>query len=324
MKAIYYEKYGSTDNFSLKELDKPKPGDGEVLVKIHAASVNSWDWDLVLGKPLIYRLLFGLLKPKHNIIGIDLAGTVEAVGNGVEKLKVGDEVYGDVNEAGFGAFAEYTCAAERLLAPKPKGISFEEAAAVPHGAVMAMQSLASNGGVKQGQHILINGAGGSTGPFVLQMAKRQGAIVTCVDKEEKFDLLRSLGADHFIDYTQEDFTKSGNKYDLIINLVAGKSVSEYLRSLKAGGAVCIVGGKVTKVLTAALAGIVTSRLFNKKLMVLGLKAGRESLQKLNTMIEADELKIIIDKSYPLEQVPRAIQYLGEGRSRGKLVISIVK
>jgi NADPH:quinone reductase-like Zn-dependent oxidoreductase len=322
MKALYYEKYGSIDNFSIKEVEKPIPADGEVLVKIHATSVNSWDWDLVLGKPKIYRLLFGLFKPKYNIIGIDLAGTVEAVGNGVKDFKVGDEVYGDVNESGFGAFAEYTCAYERLLAPKPTGISFEEAAALPHGAVMALQSLASNGGIQEGEHVLINGAGGSTGPFVLQMAKRQGAIVTCVDKEEKFDLLRSLGADHLIDYTQEDFTNTGNKYDLIINLVAGKTVSEYLRSLKPGGAVCIVGGKVTKVLIAALAGLVTSRLFSKKLLVLGLKAGRESLEKLNAMIEADELKIIIDKSYPLEEVPKALQYLGEGRSIGKLVVKV--
>ena len=189
MKAIYYEKYGSPDNFRLEEIDKPLPKGDEVLVKVKASSINSWDWDLTTGRPYAYRLLFGMFKPAKNVIGIDIAGVVEEVGPEVKGLKVGDEVYGDISAAGFGGFAEYASAPERLIALKPKNLSFEEAAAVPHGGVLALQSVEFKGKLEPGQRILINGAGGSTGPFALQMAKEQDLHVTCVDSSDKFVII---------------------------------------------------------------------------------------------------------------------------------------
>ena len=219
MKAIVYHKYSPPDVLELNEVEKPTPKDDEVLIKIHAASVNSWDWDLLRGKPFVNRLLFGLLKPKINILGVDIAGQVEAVGRNVKRFEPGDEVFGDISGCGFGAFAEYVCARENVLALKSTSMTFQEAAAVPQAAVLALQGLRDKGQIQKGQKVLINGAGGGAGSFAVQIAKSFGAEVTGVDSTGKLDMMRSIGADQVIDYTQEDFTKNGQVYDLILDVV---------------------------------------------------------------------------------------------------------
>ncbi|MDA3893660.1 MAG: NAD(P)-dependent alcohol dehydrogenase [Salinivirgaceae bacterium] len=322
MKAIYYTKYGSVKNFALKEVEKPQPKTTEVLVKVHASSINSWDWDLVRGIPRIYRLMFGLFKPKYNIIGIDIAGTVEAIGSNVRNLKIGDEVYGDISDSGFGAFAEYACTRENLLALKPKNATFEQAAAMPHGGVLALQSVEYNGGIKPGQQVLINGAGGSTGPFAIQMAKLHGAIITCVDSQEKFELLTSLGADFLIDYKKEDYTKNGKQYDLVIDLMAHKSVFDYNHAIAPNGAFTIVGGAVRRLIQTAFIGALITKFTDKKIGLLMHKPCTENLERLAQLHEQGKIKTIIEKVYPIEDTPLALQYLGEGKSKGKLVIKI--
>ena len=218
MKAIVCTKYGSPDVLQLKEVAKPIPEDNEVLVEVHAASVNDWDWGLLRGKPFLNRLLFGLLKPKIKILGSDIAGRVEAVGRNVKQFQPGDEVFGDISGCGWGGFAEYVCARENALALKPASMTFEEAAAVPQAAVLALQGLRDKGQIQPGQKVLINGAGGGVGTFAVQIAKSFGAEVTGVDSTRKLDMVRSIGADHVIDYTQEDFTQSGQRYDLILDV----------------------------------------------------------------------------------------------------------
>lgn len=322
MKAILHTKYGSPSQLEYSEVGIPSPKANEVLVKVKASSINSWDYDLVTGKPRIYRLLFGVFKPKNRIIGIDIAGLVEAVGSEVQSFKVGDEVFGDISDSGFGAFAEYACAPERLLAIKPKNATFEQAAALPHGGVLALQSVEFKADLNQNHHVLINGAGGSTGPLALQMAKNIGATVTCVDTAEKFDLLKSLGADYVFDYRKEDYTKHTAKYDLIIDLMAFKSVFKYKKALTSNGSCTIVGGAVLRILQAAIVGSLISKLTTKKIGILIHKPGRENLNKLTQLFENEQLKVIIDKTYPLNRVPEAIQYLGDGLLKGKLVINI--
>ncbi len=322
MKAIFYNKYGSSKNLKLKEIQKPIPKDNEVLVKVYASSINSWDWDLLVGKPYIYRLIFGLFKPKNKIIGIDIAGKVELVGSKVKHLKVSDEVFGDISETGFGAFAEYAITTENFLAKKPVNATFEEAATLPHGGLLALQGLQFNGSIKKGQKVLINGAGGSTGPFALQMAKLEGAEVTCVDKPEKFEVLRKLGADHLIDYTKEDYTKQNKTYDLIIDLIAHKSVFNYKRALAANGSFTIVGGSVRSTLQIAIIGGIISKFSNKKMGILLHKPNTIALETLKAMFEEGKLKSIIDKNYALQDLPEAIQYYGDGHSVGKVVITI--
>jgi NADPH:quinone reductase-like Zn-dependent oxidoreductase len=322
MEAIVYSEFGSTENFKLQEVEKPGPKDNEVLIKIHAASINSWDWDMVCGRPLLYRLLFGLFKPKYNIIGCDVAGTVEATGKNVSHLKVGDEVFGDVSPCGFGAFAEYVCASENLIALKPINASFEEAAAIPQGAVLALQSLNHKADLKPGNHILINGAGGCMGPFVLQLAKLKGVTVTCVDAALKLNMLSTLGADHVIDYMQEDFTKNGKLYDLIIEPVANRSIFEYKNSLAPNGNYVIVGGKVRRIFQTLFVGSLISMFTNRKMRILAHRPNTNDLYVLKELFEAGKLKSIIDKTFPLHEIPKALQYYGSGNAIGKVVITV--
>ena len=227
MKAIVCTKYGPPNVLQLKEVEKPTPKDNEVLVKVHAASVNDWDWGLLRGKPFVNRLLFGLLKPKNKILGSDIAGRVEAVGRNVKQFQPGDEIWGDLSECGFGTFAEYVCVPENALRLKPASMTFEEAAAVPTAAVVALQGLRDKGQIQPGQKVLINGAGGGMGTFAVQIAKSFGAEVTGVCSTRKLDMMRSIGADQVIDYTHKDFTKSGQRYDLILDVVAYRSIFEY-------------------------------------------------------------------------------------------------
>ncbi|ELR72023.1 putative zinc-binding oxidoreductase [Fulvivirga imtechensis AK7] len=320
MKAMVYRKYGSPEQLQLIEVDKPVPKAYEVLVKVKNASVNSWDWDLITGKPLIYRLLFGILKPGFPIIGSDIAGTVEAVGSEVQYLKPGTEVFGDISGIGFGAFAEYVAVPENLLAVKSVKMTFEEAAAIPQAGVLALQGL-RKGGIKTRRRVLINGAGGGVGTFAIQIARLWGAEVTAVDKYDKRDMLRSLGADYFIDYTKKDFTQTGQKYDLILDVLAERSVFDYRRALNSGGSLVIVGGAVFTLLQTGILGKWISGK-NRSLSLLAHRPNKDDLEELKTMFDSGSVKPIIDKVYPLADLPQAIRMLGEGQIKGKVVIKM--
>ena len=322
MKAAVYYKYGSPEELKIEELEKPVPKDDEVLVKVFAASINSWDWDLLIGKPYLYRLLFGLLKPRHRIIGSDVAGVVEAIGNKVTSFKPGDEVMGDLSPQGFGTFSEYVCAREELLTSKPPGMNFSEASAIPQAGVLALQALHYNGHPKAGQHILVNGAGGGVGTIAVQLAKSSGAVVTAIDKVQKHNMLRKLGADHVIDYLKENFTKGPVQYDRIIDVIARHSIFDYKRVLKNRGTYCMVGGSISSLLQAGFLGPVISGRSGKKIGILAHKANRKDLERLNELFVSGKFKPVIDKIYPLEEIAEAHRYFGEGHVKGKVVINM--
>jgi NADPH:quinone reductase-like Zn-dependent oxidoreductase len=322
MKAIVFEKYGPPDVLQLKEVEKPTPKDNEVLVRVHAASVNSWDWELLRGRPFLNRLLFGLFKPKIRILGIDIAGRVEAVGKNAKRFRPGDEVFGDLSGSGMGGFAEYVCARENALTPKPASMTFEEAAAIPHTAILALQGLRDKGHIKKGQKVLINGAGGGAGTFGVQIAKSFGAEVTCVDSPEKFDMLRSIGADRVIDYTQEDFTKDGPVYDLILDVVTYRSIFDYKRALAPKGIyVMLGGGSWGRVYQTIFLGPMISMAGRKKMGILVHKPNKD-LDTIKELFEAGKVVPVIDKRYTLSEVPEALRYLGEGHAKGKVVITL--
>jgi len=322
MKAMVYTQYGPPDVLELKEVEKPTPKDNEVLIQVHAASVNDWDWCLVRGKPFFIRLLCGLLKPKIKIPGVDIAGQVEAVGRNVKKFQLGDEVYGDISECGFGGFAEYVCAHENALALKPASMTFVEAAAIPHAAMLAIQGPRDKGQIQPGQKLLINGAGGGVGTFGVQIAKLSGAEVTVVDRSEKLETLRSLGADHVVDYTKEDFTKNGQRYDLIIDVVAHKSISDYKRALNPNGVFVVIGGSIALMLKVVFLGSWIARSEYKKLGILAHKVSIRDLDYLSELFEAGKVKPIVDKCYPLNEVAEAFRYFGKGQFKGKVVITV--
>jgi NADPH:quinone reductase-like Zn-dependent oxidoreductase len=321
MKAIVYTEYGPPEVLQLKEVEKPAPKDDEVLVRIHAASVNSWDWDLLRGKPFLNRI-GGLLKPKYEILGADIAGRVEAVGKNVREIQPGDEVFGDLSGCGWGGFAEYVCARESALALKLDSMTFEQAAAIPQAGVLALQGLRKKGSIEPEQKVLINGAGGGVGTIAVQIAKSLGAEVTGVDSAEKLDMLRSIGADHVIDYTQEDFTKSGERYDLILDVVAHRSVFEYRRTLEPGGVFVLIGGSGATIPQIMLLGPLISIFGSRKIRLLLHKPNRNDLNSLNDLFETGKAVPIIDRLYTLGEVPEAFRYFGEGRAKGKVVITL--
>ena len=322
MKAIVYHKYGSPDVLKLEEIQKPTPKDNEVLVKVHAASVNSWDWDLLRGKPFIVRLVGGgLLKPKKKILGCDVAGRVEAVGLNVKQFQPGDEVFGDISGCSWGGFAEYVCARENALAMKPASMTFEQAASIPQAAVMALQSLRDKGQTQPGQKVLINGAGGGVGTFAIQMAKSFGAEVTGVDSTRKLDMMRSIGADQVIDYTQEDFTHNGQCYDLILDVVGSRSIFDYKRALSPKGIYVMVGGSSALANQLLFLGPWISMIGSKKMSLLLHKANK-GLAFLIELFETGKVVPVIDKRYPLSEVPEALRYFGEGHAQGKVVITV--
>lgn len=321
MKAITCREYGPPDVLELEEIDKPTPGDDDVLVRVHAASVNSWDWDNLRGKPFIVRLLMGLFKPKYLIPGADIAGRVEAVGKNVKRFQPGAEVFGDLCACGWGAFAEYVCAPEDALASKPASATFEEAAATPQAAVMALQGIRDYGHTQSGQRVLINGAGGGVGTFAIQMAKSLGAEVSGVDHTSKLEMLRSLGADHVIDYTRADFTASGQRYDLILDVVGYRSMFDYARALSPTGIYVFVGGSMARVPQLLLLGRWLSMTGSKKLVILAHQPNKD-LAFLRELLEAGKIKPVIDGPYALSAVPEALRRLGEGRIRGKAVITL--
>lgn len=323
MKAIVYTNYGSPDVLQLTSVEKPVINDDEVLVKIHAASINSWDWDQLLGKHFLVRLIGGLLKPRHQILGADIAGRVEAVGRNVTQFQPGDEVFGDIAGNGFGGFAEYAAVPQKLLALKSPAMTFEQAASLPQAGLLALQGLRYGGAVQSGQKILINGAGGGVGTIALQYAKLCGAEVTCVDLAEKFDLLRSLGADHLIDYTKEDYTRNGHQYDLILDVTAHRKIADYRRALKPGGTFSMIGGSMGGLLLQLmLFGPLLSRFGNRKLGIMGYRPDSNDLEQLNRLFEEGKLLPVIDRCYPLHEVPDAFRYFGTGRMKGKIIITI--
>ncbi len=320
MKAVVYTEYGSPDVLQLKEVAKPVPGDDEVLIKIHAVSVNRSDWEGLIGKPL-YARIGGLLKPNRKILGSDIAGRVELTGRNVSQFQPGDEVFGDILDK-MGGFAEYVCAREKELVLKPATIPFDEAAAIPQAAVIALQGIRDTGQLQAGRQVLINGAGGSTGSFAVQIAKLYGAEVTGVDNTGKLDFMRSLGADHVIDYTREDFTQNGKQYDLILDLVAYRSILAYPRALRPNGSYFFVGGSVAIIFQILLLGPWIRRGTGKNLRLLVVKPNPKDLLFVAELCEAGKVVPMIDKRYPLIEVPEALRYLGEGRAKGKVIITV--
>jgi NADPH:quinone reductase-like Zn-dependent oxidoreductase len=319
MKAIVFTKYGTTDVLELKEIDKPVPKEDEVMIKIYAVSINDWDLGLFQGDP-INRLLNGLFKPKIKIPGSDIAGRIEAVGNNVKKFQPGDEVYGDLSGR-WGGFAEYVCAREKALALKPASMSFGEAAAIPQAAMLAIQGLRDKGQIHSGQKLLINGAGGGVGTFAVQIAKLYEVEVTGVDSSVKLDMMCSMGFDHVIDYKQEDFTKSGQSYDLILDVKTNRSIFDYPRVLNRNGIYVIVGGSLGRLLEALLLGPWISMISKKKICFVALKANKD-LDYMNELYETGKVKPVIDRTYRLDEVPEALRFFGEGTHKGKVVITV--
>jgi NADPH:quinone reductase-like Zn-dependent oxidoreductase len=320
MKAIVYTRYGPPEALQLKEVAKPTPRDDEVLIKVHAASVNGSDWEGLRGKPL-YARLGGLLRPRQQRLGSDIAGQVEMAGRNISRFQPGEEVFGDILPR-LGGFAEYVCARESALAPKPASMTFEQAAAIPQAAVIALQGIRDKGQVQPGQKVLINGAGGGAGTFAVQLAKIYGAEVTGVDNTGKLDFMRSLGADFVIDHTQENFTRSGKQYDLILDIVAQRSVFAYKRALRSNGSYFLAGGSVATILQILLVGPWIRVTTGKKIRILAVRPNIEDLDLVKELIEAGQVTPVIDKTYPLSEVPEAIGYVGEGHARGKVVISM--
>src|SRR6266699_1171823 len=313
MKAIVYTHYGSPDVLELKEVEKPTHQDDEVLVKVHAASVNAGDWaHLLRGKPFLMRLMgFGLLKPKNTILGSDIAGRVEAVGRNVKQFQSGDEVFGNTAKYGFGGFAEYVSVPENALVLKPTNISFE-AAAVPQAALTALQGLRDKGHIQKGQKVLINGAGGGVGTFAVQLAKSFGAEVTAVCSTRNLDIVRSIGADHVIDYTQEDFTRNGQRYDLILAVNGYHSISDYKRALNPEGVYVTTGGSNAQMFQAMLLGPVISRTGRQKMGNSAHKPNQKDLIFMKELLEASKVKPVIDRRYPLSETAETIRDLEEG------------
>ena len=322
MKAIVYTKYGPPDVLQFKEVPKPTPKEDEVLIKIHAVSLNAADFENMRG---VWSARFGgPLRPMYKILGSDVAGRVEAVGSDVTQFQPGDEVWGDLSfPYGFGTFAEYVAVSEEALALKPASMTFEEASTYPQAAIIALQSLRDKGQIEPGQKVLINGAGGGMGTFAVQIAKMYGAEVTGVDSARKLDMLRSIGADHVIDYAQTDYTKSGQLYDVILDVVAHRSVFAYRRALSAEGRFIIVGGSLGTFLQVVFIGALISRGGSK---TLGINAydmnNREDYASLAELFEAGKVVPVIDRRYPLAEVPEALRYLEEGRALGKVVITV--
>lgn len=323
MKAIVQTKYGSPEVLELKEVAKPAPKASEVLVKVYAASMNAAELHTVSGKPFVMRLAgFGLLKPKNTIPGAAIAGRVEAVGPYVTQFQPGDEVFGDLSGCGWGGFAEYVCAAENALALKPSNMTFEQAAAVPLGAVTALQGLRTKGKIQPGQKVLINGASGGVGTFAVQIAKSFGAEVTAVCSTRNIEMMRSIGADHVIDYTQEDFTQNGQLYDLILAANGYHPISAYRRALSPKGIYVTTGGSAAQLSQAMVLGRWISMTGPKQMSNMLAKPNQEDLVFLTDLLERGQVVPVIDKCYPLGEVGAALRYLEEGHARGKVVIKV--
>jgi NADPH:quinone reductase-like Zn-dependent oxidoreductase len=329
MKACVYHNYGSPDIISVADVHMPAPNAGEVLVKVHAASVNAYDWHLLRGKPFMTRALAGLFKPKNKILGADIAGVVEVVGENVALYKPGDEVYGCLESCGAGGlaaggFAEYVCAKETVLAPKPNNISFGEAAAVPMAAVTALQGLRDFGKIKHGQSVLINGASGGVGHFAVQLAKYFGTKVTGVCSGRNTEMVCSIGANAVIDYGREDFSQTGQQYDLILDIAANHSISDYIRALKPNGTCVVVGfSRMGHMLSVISAGLFASKNGKRIRLLTANNTKNGNLIFLNTLLEKRTVTPIIDRRYPLAEVAEAFLYVETNRAKGKVVLDVI-
>jgi NADPH:quinone reductase-like Zn-dependent oxidoreductase len=316
MKAFIYEKYGPPETLRMAEVDKPVPNADAVLVKVLAVSVNAADWHVLRGKPLFSRATLGLLRPKRQILGVDIAGQVEAVGNGVTGFKPGDEVYANLLDHGYGGFAEYVSVPVGVMSLKPANLSFEEAAAVPMAATTALQGLRHHGELQPTQQVLINGASGGVGSFAVQLAKADGSEVTAVTSTRNLDLVRSLGADHVIDYTTTDVLGSGRRYDRILDTVGNRSVPELRRALAEGGKAAVTGfTSVAKLLGVSLRG-------GKDIAQVQAHVTAKDLELLSELIAAGKVRPQIDRRYPFAEIPAAIAYLEQGHARGKVVVEM--
>jgi NADPH:quinone reductase-like Zn-dependent oxidoreductase len=316
MKAMVYTKFGSPDVLRLQEVEKPAPKDHELLIRVRAASANPYEWRHLRADPFFIRFMGGgLFRPKHRILGADIAGQVEAVGREARQFKPGDDVFGD---GSYGGYAEYVCVDEKKVALKPASLSFEEAAAVPMAGLTALQGLRDKGRIRAGQKVLINGASGGVGTFAVQIARSFGAEVTGVCSAGKMDLVRSLGADHVVDYKREDVTTAGERYDLIFDVAAFRSVKKYRRILAAGGIYVVAGGSMARILQVMLLSMTGA----KNMTFLAARVSQEDLRTLSDLLSAGKVKSVIDRCYPLEETAKAIRYLEDGHARGKIVITV--
>jgi NADPH:quinone reductase-like Zn-dependent oxidoreductase len=322
MKAIVYSEYGPLDGLRLEEVPKPVPGEDEVLVEVHASSVNYGNLAVIKGEPFVARFWSGLLKPKFRIPGGDLAGRVEAVGGSVTRFKPGDEVFGDISGCGFGAWAEYAVAPVNTLALKPAAIGFEEAAAVPQAALVALQGLRDKGGLQTGQKVLIVGASGGNGTFAVQIAGAFGAEVTGVCGTRNVELVRSLGAGRVFDYTKEDFAAGEERYDLILAMAGYRSIYDYKRALGLRGTYVMVGGAQKQIFQAMLLGPLLSRKGGQKLTNLYEQHSQKDLDFMKELIEAGKVAPVIDRRYALAETVEALRYYSQGHARGKVVITV--
>ena len=321
MKAIMRTKYGSPDVLELLEINKPVPMDNQVLVRVHAAAVNPLDWHILRGEPFLVRLMgFGLLKPKHQILGADMAGRVEAVGKNVIQFKSGDEVFG----SSMGGFAEYACVCEDKLVLKPAAMTFEQAAAVPVAGITALQALRDHGRIQAGHYVLINGASGGVGTFAVQIAKALGAHVTGVCSGRNLEMVRSIGADQVIDYTKEEFWRSGKEYDLILDNAAFQSISKSLHALKATGVYVLVGGSssTASILRSLILNPLISKIKGRKVVSFMANVNQRDLAVLKELLEAGKVVPVIERKYSLSEVPQTIRYVEEGHTRGKVVVTV--
>lgn len=322
MKAITFSQYGTAEVLEEKELDKPSPKANEVLVKVHAIALNDWDWQALRGIPFVNRMIFGLFRPKKQVLGSDIAGVVESAGSNVTKFKAGDEVYGDLTNY-WGGFAEYARAHEKMLTLKPPSMTFAQAASLPQAGALAYQALIDLGRVASGQKILVNGAGGGVGTFGVQIAKQFDVEMTGVDNTGKLELMQKLGYDHVIDYTKENFTKNGQQYDMIVDNKMNRSVLAYLRSLRKNGIYVTCGGESGPLLKSLPLVPFTGLLFKKRIGMVMLQPNR-GMSYMNELFESGKMKPVIDEtSFTLAEVPDAMKYFGEGKHRGKVVVRVV-
>jgi NADPH:quinone reductase-like Zn-dependent oxidoreductase len=322
MKAIVHTRYGPPDELQLGEVEKPVPKENEVLVKVQASSVTYSNSAFASGKPFIVRMMgSGLFKPKHKILGSDIAGRVETIGENVKQFQTGDEVFGDLSECGRGGFAEYVAVPENALALKPANLTFEDAAAVPEAAVVALQGLRDKGQIQPGQKVLIYGASGGIGTFAVQIAKSFEAEVTGVCSTRNLELVRSIGADYVIDYTKEDFTQNGQQYDLILATAGYRSLFDYARALSPKGIYVVTGGSMAQVFQPMYLGPLISMTAGKKMSNLAMRPNQKDLVLVAQLVEAGKVKPVIDRCYPLNETAEALKYYGKGHARGKVVIT---
>jgi len=318
MKAVVYARYGGPGVLRLTDTDIPVPGDGQVLVQVRAVSLNASDWEVLRGKPL-YSRIGGPFRPRHHVLGSDIAGRVAATGRNVTRFKSGDDVFADILSS-MGGFAEYVCVPQAALAPVPDGLTYEQAAALPQAGAIALQGIRDTGRVRPGQKVLINGGGGGSGMYAVQLAKLAGAEVTGVDNAEKLAFMRSLGADQVIDYARKDFTTNGRAYDLILDLAGHRPALAYKGSLR--GRYLYVGGSVATLLQVLLIGPLIGRAEGKKIRLLAVRLGTQHLAPLVELYQAGKITTVIDRRYGLREVPEALRYLGEGHAKGKVVVNV--